>query len=118
VYYFTTDVPVRNLPDRERALAPETKAFVRGASFEAEFAVAAPARKKEIRKKPRRIVKAAMFDKRRGDETSKGTVQTWDDVDAVFDRWAELLDSQLVDLKDGKFKPKLTVEPGAPPATR
>ena len=113
VDYFSTDVPVRNLPERNRELAPATKAFVRGCALEAEFAVAAPQPKvkptAEQRRPAKRIVQAAVFDKRRGNETSKGTVETWDDVDDVFDRWAEVTDSQLVALKDGTFKPKLTV---------
>ena len=36
-------------------------------------------------------------------------VETWDDVDDVFARWADVTDAQLVALKDGSFKPKLTV---------
>jgi hypothetical protein len=109
---FSTDVPVGELPERSSEMNPATIMFVRECAVEAEFSVAQPLPKKagvESRQRAKRVIKAAVFDKRRGHETSKGSVRTWDDVDDVFDRWAEVLDSQLEGLKDGTFKPKLTV---------
>lgn len=112
VDFFSTDVPIRNLPERTRELGDATKTFIHDCALEAEFSVSGPPPAKadgDKRRHRKRVVKAAFFDKRRGNETSKGNVQTWSDVDAVFDRWADVMDSQLVGLKDGTFKPKLTV---------
>jgi hypothetical protein len=121
--FYSTEVPVRSLPERTKPMNPATVTFVRDCALEAEFAVSGPLPANESgdkHRRPKRIVKASFFDKRRGSETSKGNVATWSDVDAVFDRWAGIMDSQLVALKDGTFKPRLTVRetPAVVPAPR
>ncbi|MFN2427918.1 MAG: hypothetical protein ABR587_15895, partial [Candidatus Binatia bacterium] len=79
-----------------------TRRFVRDCALEAEFAESGPP------KTPKRV-RAAFFDARRGTDTPKGTVDTWEDVHAVFAKWADVLDERLESLRDGTFKPKLTV---------
>jgi hypothetical protein len=108
--YFSTEVPVKDLSRREGPLVGGTRRFVRDCALEAEFAeIVSAARPKRGERKPRRI-RAAFFDVRRGGEASKGTVDTWEDVHAVFERWAGLLDERLESLRDGTYKPKFTVK--------
>ena len=52
---------------------------------------------------------------RRAGDTAKGTVSTWEDVHAVFERWSGLLDERLESLRDGTFKPRLTIKEKNPP---
>lgn len=121
VDFYSTEVPVRSLPERTKAMSDATITFVRDCALEAEFAVSEPLPAKaagDRHQRPKRIVKLAFFDKRRGSETSKGNVNSWSDVDAVFDHWAEVMDLQLVALKDGTFQPRLAVrESPVAPAT-
>jgi hypothetical protein len=114
--YFSTEVPVKDLSRREGPLVAGTRRFVRDCALEAEFTEALSAEKpKRGERRPRKI-RAAVFDVRRGGDTAKGTVNTWEDVHAVFERWAGLLDERLESLRDGTFKPRLTVKEKNPPA--
>ena len=108
--FFSTAVPVKDLSRREGPLVEGTRRFVRDCALEAEFTeadgnVAAKRGAKSFKR-----VRAAFFDVRRGAETPKGTVNTWEDVDKVFEKWAGVLDERLQSLRDGTFKPKLTVK--------
>ncbi len=106
--FFSTAVPVRNISRREGPLLDGTRRFVRDCALEIEFSEldrSAPV----VRGKSRRSVRAAFFDARRDGDTPKGTVNTWEDVHAVFAKWAGVLDERLEALRDGTFKPKLTV---------
>lgn len=105
--FFTTTVPVKDLARRHGPLAGATRAFVRSCALEAEFLEARPPAKKDG--KPVKTVRAAFFDARRGDATPKGEVEAWEDVEAVFAKWAELLDGRLEALRDGTFQPRLTL---------
>ena len=109
--FFSTAVPVRDLSRREGPLVEGTRRFVRDCALEAEFIEvdsATPSRRGV--KTPKRV-RAAIFDVRRGADTPKGNVNTWEDVDRVFAKWAEVLDERLESLRDGTFKPRLTVNP-------
>ncbi|MFN2376324.1 MAG: DUF3313 domain-containing protein [Candidatus Binatia bacterium] len=105
--FFTTTVPVKDLARRHGPLADATRRFVRNCALEAEFLEARPPAKKGG--KPVKTVRAALFDTRRGADTPKGRVETWEDVEAVFADGAKLLDQRLESLRDGTFKPRLTV---------
>jgi len=109
VDFFSTAVPVKDLSRREGPLTEGSKRFVRDCALEAEFseAIGQPTKRGQ---KPNRRVRAAFFDARRGADTPKGTVHTWEDVDRVFTKWADLLDERLESLRDGTFKPRLTVQ--------
>lgn len=105
--FFSTAVPVRHLARREGPLVESTRRFVRDSALEAEFSEVdrtAPAE----RGKSRRTVRAAFFDARRDADTPKGNVNTWEDVHAVFAKWAAVLDERLEALRDGTFRPRLT----------
>ena len=117
---FKTTVPVEDLAPRSGDLPEATRRFVQDCLLEIEFrdlpadadktaagAPGAPA------KKPKKAVRAAFVDARRGADSPKGTVTTWADLDAVFEKWASALDERLVALRDGNFKPRLTAG-GAP----
>jgi hypothetical protein len=113
--FFSTEVPVKDLSRREGPLVAGTRRFVRDCALEAEFTEIVSAEKpKRGERRPRKI-RAAVFDVRRGGDTAKGTVSTWEDVHAVFERWSGLLDERLESLRDGTFKPKLTVKEKNPP---
>lgn len=105
--FFTTAVPVKDLARRHGPLADGTRSFVRQCALEAEFLEARPALKKGG--KPLKSVRAAFFDTRRGADTPKGGVETWEDVEAVFAKWGEMLDGRLESLRDGTFQPRLTL---------
>lgn len=111
VDFFSTAVPVRDLSPRTGQLVDGTKRFIRDCALEIEFddtpAGAAPAKKGE---RPNRTMRAAFFDARRDGDTPKGNVESWEDVHAVFGKWAALLDERLVALREGTFKPKLTTK--------
>jgi hypothetical protein len=108
--FFSTAVPIKDLARREGPLVDGTKRFVRDCALEAEFVETEPgATSRKGARKPKRV-RAAFFDVRRGNETPKGTVNTWEDVDKVFQKWAVVLDERLQSLRDGTFKPKLTVK--------
>ena len=110
VDFFSTAVPAKDLAARHGALGPATMQFVRDCALEAEMFESdlskAPGRGKRVP----RIVRAGIFDVRRGSQTPKGDVSTWEDVRAVFDRWGAVLDERLVALRDGTFKPRLTTK--------
>jgi hypothetical protein len=121
--FFSATVPVRDLPPRPQVMSEATQRFVRACALEAEFAESTAATKKTPvagkAARPKRTVVAAFFDTRRGDETPKGSVESWADVDAVFAKWATALDDQLVALRKGTFKPRFTVaEPTKPASAR
>jgi hypothetical protein len=108
--FFSTEVPVRDLSKREGPLVPGTLRVVRDCALEAEFSeIISTGKPKRGERRPKKI-RAAMFDVRRGGDASKGTVSTWEDVHAVFERWAGLVDERLESLRDGTYKPKLTVK--------
>ena len=107
---FTTEVPVRQLAPRSGALAPATMTFVRQCALEAEMFERDFSKKPGRHKKHPRIVRAAIFDVRRGSQTPKGNVTTWQDVRGVFDRWGDVLDERLTSVRDGTFKPRLTTK--------
>lgn len=110
--FFSTAVPVRDLHERTQQMSDGTKLFVHDCALEVELSEAGPASATHAAGKParpKRIVKAEFFDKRRGSESPKAAVQSWTDLDAVFAKWATTFDSQLVALKDGTFKPRFTV---------
>lgn len=110
--FFSTQVPVRDLAPRSGALAEGTGLFLRDCALEAEFLEGAggkAAASKGSRRKAAGFVRAAFFDARRGAETPKGSVETWGQVAGVFEKWAALLDERLHSLRDGTFKPRLTV---------
>jgi len=109
VDFFSTAVPVLELSPQQGAMAPATARFVRDCALEAEFDEVAAAAPAAPRRKPAQTMRAAFFDTRRGADTPKGNVQSWEEVHAVFERWAALLDERLSSLRDGTFKPKLTV---------
>jgi len=114
--FFSTEVPVKDLSRREGPLVNGTRRFVRDCALEVEFSEIVSAEKpKRGERRPRKI-RAAVFDVRRGGDTAKGTVATWEDVHAVFERWAGLMDERLESLRDGTFKPRLTVKEKNPPA--
>jgi len=105
--FFSTAVPVRDLAPRQGELAEGTCRFVRDSALELELLdvpAAAPGTRRA-----RNPVRAAFFDLRRGTQTPKGTVESWQDVNAVFDKWAGVLDERLVALRDGSFRPRLTI---------
>lgn len=105
--FFSTAVPVRDLTPRTGTLAEGTRAFVRDSALEVEFLEVQPTKPGESRIS--KTTRAAFFDRRRGAETPKGTVGSWEDVEAVFEKWAGVLDERLEALRDGNFRPKLTV---------
>lgn len=109
VDFFSTTVPVRNLSRREGPLVEGTRRFVRDCALEAEFSEV-ESTKVEPGGRPRRHVRTAFFDARRGADTPKGTVDTWEDVHRVFEKWAGILDERLESLRDGNFRPSLTVK--------
>lgn len=113
--HFTTSVPVADLAPRQGALPEATRLFLRDCLLEVEFRdipVTAAGNAAEATgarpKKPKKAVRAAFVDARRGADSPKGTVATWADLDAVFEKWASALDERLVALRDGNFKPRLT----------
>lgn len=108
--FFSTAVPVKNLARREGPLVDGTKRFVRDCALEAEFVESDPSSTTRKGAKTPRRVRAAFFDVRRGADTPKGTVNTWEDVDKVFAKWADALDERFESLRDGTFKPRLTVK--------
>ncbi len=113
--FFSTEVPVKDLSRREGPLVAGTRRFVRDCALEAEFSEIVSAEKpKKGERRPKKI-RAAVFDARRGGNTPKGTVASWEDVHAVFERWSGLLDERLESLRDGTFKPRLTVKEKNPP---
>lgn len=117
VDFFSTAVPVRDLAPRQGPLAEATRAFLHDSALEAEFLEVGPA--KAGSKRPRKTTLAAFFDKRRGSQTPKGTVESWQEVNAVFEKWAGVLDERLEALRDGNFRPLLTTgSGGAPPKSR
>ncbi len=105
--FFSTAVPVRDLVRRSGTLAEGTRRFVRDCALEVEFLEAQP--KTPGAARTSKTTRAAFFDRRRGAETPKGTVESWEDVEAVFEKWAAVLDERLEALRDGNFRPKLTV---------
>jgi hypothetical protein len=113
--FFSTEVPVKDLARREGPLVAGTRRFVRDCALEAEFTEAISAEKPKHGEKRPKLIRAEVFDVRRGKEAAKGTVNTWEDVHAVFERWAGLLDERLESLRDGTFKPKLTAKETTPP---
>jgi hypothetical protein len=116
--FFSTEVPVKDLSRREGPLVGGTRRFVRDCALEVEFSeILSTAKPKRGERQPKKV-RAAVFDVRRGTDTAKGTVQTWEDVHEVFARWAGLLDERLESLRDGTFKPKLTVKEKNPPDQR
>jgi hypothetical protein len=113
--FFSTEVPVRDLSRREGPLVAGTRQFVRDCALEVEFNEIVSAEKPKKGERRPKKVRAAVFDTRRGADTAKGTVNTWEDVHSVFERWAGLLDERLESLRDGTYKPKLTVKEKNPP---
>lgn len=113
--FFSTEVPVKDLSRREGPLVAGTRRFVRDCALEAEFNEIVSADKPKKGERRTKKIRAAVFDVRRGGDTAKGTVSTWEDVHAVFERWSALLDERLESLRDGTFKPKLTVKESSPP---
>jgi hypothetical protein len=122
VDFYSTTVPAKAVTPRSGALAPATKLFVRDCALEAEMSEQNLAKPSGSAKPPGdakhpgrphrvpRTVRAAFYDVRRGSQTPKGSVSTWEDVRGVFDRWAGVLDDQLIALRDGTFKPRLTTK--------
>jgi len=106
VDFFSTAVPVRDLTPRQGPLAEATRTFLHDSALEVEFLEVGPA--KPGSKRPQKTTLAAFFDKRRGSETPKGTVESWQDVSAMFAKWAGVLDERLEALRDGTFRPRLT----------
>jgi hypothetical protein len=113
--FFSTEVPVKDLSRREGPLVHGTRRFVRDCALEAEFSeIVSTDKPKRGERRPKKI-RAAVFDVRRGGDAAKGTVNTWEDVHGVFERWAGLLDERLESLRDGTYKPKLTVKEAKTP---
>jgi hypothetical protein len=109
--FVSADVPVPKEVKRSVAMGQPTLDFVHDCALEIEFAETQAAATNAAAGKPakaKRVVRAAFFDNRRGSHSPKGNVRNWDDLDAVFAKWSEGLNDQLVSLKDGTFKPKLT----------
>jgi hypothetical protein len=99
VDFFATEVPVEKLPPRSGRLDPNTRKFLRACAMEAEFAETTAASASSIGKPgppTSKVVRAAVFDRRRGSETSKGAVAKWEDVQSVFERWGALIDQRLL----------------------
>jgi hypothetical protein len=127
VDFFSTQVPVAELARRSGPLGEQTRLFLENCALEAEFAETTSVIANAAAAKPqpdshsqgarpvrtKRAVRAAFFDRRRGSETPKSAVRSWEDVDAVFSKWSETIDARLVALREGKFTPKLTVAPAA-----
>lgn len=113
VDFFQTDVPLPEILTRSAKMNEATIAFVRDCAVEAEFAEQGTEKGKGG--KPKRVVKAAFYDTRRGSESPKGNVKSWEDLDKVFQGWATELDGQLTALKKGGFQPKFV--PAAPDTT-
>ncbi len=111
--FFSTEVPVKDLAAKSGPISPATRRFVQDCALEAEFDEVAPPPPGASERKAKKTMRAAIFDTRHGTETPKGKVQSWEDVHAVFERWAALLDERLASLRDGSFKPKLTVRKDA-----
>jgi hypothetical protein len=109
--FFSTAVPVKNLARRDGPLAAGTRSFVRDCALEAEFSERTSMAPVARGQRQPKAVRAAFFDTRRGSETPKGQVESWSDVQAVFEKWAGFLDERLESLRDGTFKPRLTVAP-------
>lgn len=106
---FKTTVPAPALAPHAGALPDGTRRFLQDCLLEVEMRdVAPPVAGAPATKKPRKVVRAAFVDARRGSDSPKGNVQTWEDLEAVFDKWAAGLDERLVSLRDGTFKPRLT----------
>jgi hypothetical protein len=106
---FLTRVPVKDLAPRRGDLPDGTRRFLRECLLEVEFRdIPAPAPGAVPAKRPKKAVRAAFVDARTGAGTPKGNVQTWADLDAVFEKWAAALDERLMALRDGNFKPRLT----------
>jgi hypothetical protein len=113
--HFKTTVPVEDLAPRSGELPDATRRFVQDCLLEVEFRDIPAAAAKPTAgapgapsKKPKKAVRAAFVDARRGADSPKGTVKTWADLDAVFEKWATALDERLVHLRDGDFRPRLT----------
>lgn len=116
--HLTTVVPVPELAPRSGELPEATRRFVQDCLLEVEFrelpeAAAAAAGPGKAAKKPKKAVRAAFVDARRGADSPKGSVKTWGEMDGVFEKWAAALDERLVALRDGTFKPKLTANKAA-----
>ncbi|HEY2773063.1 MAG TPA: DUF3313 domain-containing protein [Candidatus Binatia bacterium] len=114
---FSTNEPAADAAPRSGKLADATGRFLRECAFEAEFSEATPVKRPAPETpKVRHEVRMAVFDARRGAETPKGNVQTWEDVDAVFAKWGAFLDERLRALGSGNFEPRLTAGKAAKPA--
>src|SRR5205085_11263340 len=124
--FFSTVVPVPDTGAHSGKLTQATRRFVQDCALEAEFSESAPVvAAKSVHGKSaisaqrpghvKRAVRAAFFDARRGADTPKAAAATWEDLGAVFARWSEFLDGQLVALRDGTFRPKLTTGKAAQP---
>lgn len=106
--FFSTTVPVEDLAPRTGKLNAATKLFLHDCALEVEFTEGIPEVEGGRRGKSARAVRAALFDTRRGDQSPKGSVETWADVHAVFEKWAASLDERFEALRDGTFQPKFT----------
>ncbi len=107
---YTTEVPAPVVPERRHSMSDATRGFVQNCAVEVELSELLPKSKAHGKTgKPKRAVRVAFFDKRRGSESPKGSVKTWAELETVFERWANDFDGQLVALKDGTFHPKFTM---------
>jgi len=110
VDFYSTAIPAKDVTPRSGALSPATRAFVRACALEAEMSEQDGSKPQGKKHRAPRTVRAAIYDVRRGDQSPKGNVATWEDVRGVFDRWAGVLDERLTALRDGTFKPRLTTK--------
>jgi hypothetical protein len=89
VDFFSSSVPVAFVSRREGGLVAATRRLVRSCAIEAELTDAS-ARGGTVR--------AAVFDGRRAG-SPKEHASTWEDVHAVFERWADMLGANIAPLR-------------------
>jgi hypothetical protein len=101
IEFFSTAVPAVNVQPRSGTLDPALRDFLHKVVIEGEFIDSDSG-----------TIRAAIVDRRSPDETARGHVETWEEVQNLFDRLAERLHERLSALRRGDFKPLLELRGG------
>lgn len=107
IEFFSTTVPAVDVQPRSGALNPALRDFLRTVVIEGEFIDSESG-----------TTRAAIVDRRNPDETARGHVETWEEVQTLFDRLAERLHERLSALRRGDFKPLLELRDAHPASRR
>ena len=105
IEFFSTAVPAVDVQPRSGELDPALRDFLRKVAIEGEFIDSDSG-----------TTRAAIVDRRSPDETARGHVKTWEEVQTLFDRLAERLHERLSALRRGDFKPLLELRDAQPPS--